>query len=73
MHEIIRKLREEKGLTQQQVADHLQIDRSTYAHYESGRTWINIDVIIKLAHFYQVRYATLLGPHSLPEITKPPR
>ena len=67
MHEIIHKLREEKGLTQKQVADHLQIDRSTYAYYESGRTRINIDVMIKLAHFYQVRYATLLGPEPGPE------
>ena len=67
MHEIIRKLRKERGLTQQQVADHLGIDRSTYAYYESGRTRTNIDVIIKLVHFYQVRYATLLGPEPVPE------
>ena len=62
MHEIIRKLRKERGLTQQQVAEHLGIDRSTYAYYESGRTRTNIDVIIKLAQFYQVRYAVFLGP-----------
>ena len=67
MHEIIRKLRNEKGLTQQQVADYLKIDRSTYAYYESGRSKVNIGVIVKLAHFYQVRYATLLGPEPVPE------
>jgi len=39
----------------------LQIDRSTYAYYESGRTRINIDIIVSLAHFYQVSYATLIG------------
>ncbi|MCL2301576.1 MAG: helix-turn-helix domain-containing protein [Firmicutes bacterium] len=66
MHEIIRKLRKERGLTQQQVADYLQIDRSTYAYYESGRTLTNIDVVVKLAHFYQVRYAVLLGPEPVP-------
>ena len=62
MHEIIRKLRKERGLTQQQVANYLNLDRSTYAYYESGRTRMNIDVIVKLAHFYQIRYAELLGP-----------
>ena len=62
MHNIIRKLRKERGLTQQQVADHLGIDRSTYAYYESGRARVNIDVVIKLAHFYKVSYATLFGP-----------
>jgi len=61
MHDTIRRLRKERGLTQQQVANHLNIDRSTYAYYESGRTLTNIDVMINLAHFYKVSYATLIG------------
>jgi len=65
MHKIIRKLRKERNLTQQKVADHLQIDRSTYAYYESGRSRMNIDVVVKLVHFYKVSYATLLGPEPV--------
>jgi len=61
MRDIIRKLRLERNLTQKQVANYLQLDRSTYTYYESGRRQINIDIIIKLAHFYQVSYATLIG------------
>jgi len=61
MYEIIRKLRKEKCLTQQQVADHLEVDRSTYAYYESGRSKLTIDVAVKLAHFYKVRYAVIIG------------
>jgi len=61
MHKKIRELRKEKGLTQAQVANHLNIDRSTYAYYESGRTRLNIDVVVKLAHFFQVSYATIIG------------
>ena len=61
MHTKIRDLRKGKGLTQQQVANHLAIDRSTYAYYESGRTRLNIDIVTKLAHFYQVSYATIIG------------
>ena len=60
-HTILRNLRNERNLTQQQVADHLKIDRSTYAYYESGRSQVNVDVIVKLAHFYEVSYATLIG------------
>ena len=68
MHELIRKLRKEKGLTQQQVADYLNIERSTYAYYEEGRSKINIDAIVKLAHFYKISYATLIGrPEPVPE------
>ena len=65
MHEIIRKLRKERGLKQQQVANYLHIDRSTYAYYESGRSKLTLDVVVKLAHFYQVRYATFLGPEPV--------
>jgi len=66
MYEIIRALRKERGLTQQQLADHLGIERSTYAYYESGRTKLNIDVVVKLAQFYQIRYAVFLGPEPVP-------
>jgi len=65
MYEIIRKLCKEKGLTQQRVADYLQIDRSTYAYYESGHSKLNIDIVVKLAHFYKIRYAVLLGPEPV--------
>ena len=58
---LLRKLRKENGLTQQQVADFLHLDRSTYAYYESGRTKINIDILIRLAHFFQVSLAMLVG------------
>ncbi|MDR2687628.1 MAG: helix-turn-helix domain-containing protein [Oscillospiraceae bacterium] len=66
MHDIIRRLRMERGLTQQQVADHLNVHRSTYAYYESGRTKLNIDIMVRLAHFYRIRYAALLGPEPVP-------
>ena len=67
MHETIRKLRQDRGLTQRQVADYLRIDRSTYAYYESGRTKIPVDLMVKLAHFYKVSYATIIGvPEPVP-------
>ena len=67
MHDIIRTLRKQRGLTQQQLADHLSIDRSTYAYYESGRSKFSIDIMVKLAHFYKVSYATLIGrPEPVP-------
>jgi len=67
MHNIIRALRKEKGLTQQQVADYLNLDRSTYAYYESGRSKLNTDIVVKLAHFYRIRYEVLLGTEAVQE------
>ena len=62
MHKVVRRLRKESGMTQQQLADYLHVDRSTYAYYESGRTKLSIDVMVKLAHFYRVSYTEFLWP-----------
>jgi transcriptional regulator with XRE-family HTH domain len=65
---LLKKLRKENGLTQQQVADFLHLDRSTYAYYESGRTKINIDILIRLSNFFQVGLGALVG-EDLPAAT----
>ena len=53
-------LREKNGLTQKQVADMLNIDRSTYAYYESGKTRPDILTIAKLARLYRISTDFLL-------------
>ena len=58
---LLKTLRKENGLTQQQVADYLHLDRSSYAYYESGRTQINIDILIRLAQFFRISLAMLVG------------
>jgi transcriptional regulator with XRE-family HTH domain len=63
---LLKKMRKENGLTQQQVADFLHLDRSTYAYYESGRTKINIDILIRLSKFFQVSLGDLVGENLPP-------
>ena len=65
---LLKTLRKENGLTQQQVADHLHLDRSSYAYYESGRTKINIDILIRLAQFFQISLAMLVGEELPPQL-----
>lgn len=60
MYLALRKLRENNGYTQQQIADALNINRSTYAYYESGKTTPDIDTIIKLAKIFNIDYIDLL-------------
>ncbi|MCL2107459.1 MAG: helix-turn-helix transcriptional regulator [Oscillospiraceae bacterium] len=62
--ELLRELRKANGLTQAQVAEYLHLDRSTYAYYESGRTKINIDMLMRLADFYRVGLAALVGDRA---------
>ena len=58
---ILQELRNEKGLTQQKVADYLKIDRSNYSKYELGKLEISIDMIRKLTKLYSVSADYLLG------------
>ena len=56
----IRYLREKVGYTQQQLANFLNIDRSTYAYYESGKTKPDIETIMKLSKIFNVPFTEFL-------------
>ncbi|NCC87190.1 MAG: helix-turn-helix domain-containing protein [Clostridia bacterium] len=58
--EKIRSLREMHGLSQQQVADTLQVHRSTYSYYELGTSQPSFSTLIKLAKIFQVEPNFLL-------------
>jgi len=66
--EIIRDLREDKDLKQKEVADYLQMSRTTYNHYELGHTSLNEDIIIKLSKFYNVSPNVILNYSEKNEI-----
>lgn len=57
----IKRLRENSGYTQQQVADVLNVDRSTYAYYELGKILPSIETIYSLSRVFNVHYSELLG------------
>ncbi len=48
------KLRESNSLTQQQVADAIDLKRSTYAYYENGKTEPKRRTLEKLAKIFNV-------------------
>lgn len=58
--ETLRFYREQMSYSQQQIADSLQIDRSTYTCYELGRTVPSNENINKLARIFGVPTDTLL-------------
>ena len=66
---VFKKLRSEKRLSQQQVADFLHMDRSTYAYYEVGQTKPTIDFLAGLAQLYGMRLCDLL--HDDMPVEKP--
>lgn len=58
---VIKELREEKNLTQQQLASALNVDKSTIAKYETGDRLPNIEMSVKLALFFNVTTDYLFG------------
>ena len=49
-----KRFRQERGLTQQQVADTLHIHKQAYQRYESGRVVPSIEVLVKIADAYDL-------------------
>lgn len=67
--DILKNLREEKGLSRQQVADMLGISKRTIESYEYGNREPNIEMICKLADFYEVSIDCLLGRAGCQNVT----
>ncbi|MFC0905859.1 helix-turn-helix domain-containing protein [Clostridium sp. MT-14] len=56
----LKKLRIEKGLTQEELSKNLNINRATYAHYETGRREPDIETLRLLAKYFNVSVDYLL-------------
>lgn len=57
----LKKRRQEIGLTQAEIAAALNIDRTTYCKYESGKSKPNIKMLQKITELFGVDYNYLLG------------
>ena len=59
--ETLRHLRTEKGLSQQQLADRLHVERASVTNWEAGRRIPSIDMLFQIAEALEVDAATLLA------------
>ena len=64
----LRDLREDKDLTQKELAEYLHIRQNTYSQYETGQRQIPIELLIQLARFYNtsVDYLLSLTDETIP-------
>lgn len=53
MYRRLRTLREEKGLTQKQIAEIINMSQTGYNQYEIGKNDIPTNILTKLALFYE--------------------
>ena len=61
MYGRIRDLREDRDLTQTQVAKYLGMSQTGYSKYETGENDIPTAILIKLSDFYGTSIDYLLG------------
>ncbi|GIO41558.1 helix-turn-helix domain-containing protein [Paenibacillus apis] len=61
MYPRIRSLREDKDLTQTQIAAYLNCSQRIYSNYERGEVDIPTAILIKLADFHQTSTDYLLN------------
>lgn len=54
LNEILKEKRKELDLTQQHVADHLNVTRQTVSSWEVGKSFPDIPTLIKISDFYQL-------------------
>lgn len=53
---VLKQCRKNAGLTQQQIASVLNVERSTYAYYEVGKTSPSCSFVLKIAKILNVDY-----------------
>lgn len=56
----IRDMREDADLSQAKLGEILHISQRSYSHFETGTRSLPVDVLIKLADFYDVSVDYLL-------------
>lgn len=50
----LKELREERGLTQKEIANVLNVKQNTYSQYENGQRQLPIESLILIAKYYNV-------------------
>ena len=66
----VRDLREDKDLTQREVAKALNCSQQVYSNYELGQRDIPTDILIKLSAFYRVSVDYILGISDVSQIQR---
>ena len=67
---VLRSTREDRDMTQQQIADILGISQTMYARYERGANELPVRHLVSLCKYYRISSDYLLG---LPTPTRPRR
>lgn len=57
----LRDLREDRDITQSQLAKILHIKQNTYSQYENGQRQVPVDILISLSYYYDTSIDYIVG------------
>ena len=63
-------LRTDADLSQKQISDILHISQRSYSHYETGSRNIPVEMLIRLANYYDISVDYLVGRTDKKEMNK---
>lgn len=58
--EFLKSLRKDKGLTQEQLAEHFYVSSRTVSRWETGSNMPDVEMLIQLADFYNVEVREII-------------
>ena len=58
--EFLKHLRKNKGLTQEQLAEHFYVSSRTVSRWETGKNIPDVDMLIDLADFYEIDISEII-------------
>lgn len=57
----LKDLREDRDITQAQIAEYLNVRQNTYSQYENGQREIPLTLLVRLAGYYKTSTDYILG------------
>ncbi len=68
--EFLKQLRKNKGLTQEQLAEHFYVSSRTVSRWETGNNMPDLTMLIELADFYEVEIREIIDGERKSEIVE---
>ena len=62
--EIMKELRKENNLSQEELAKQLNLTQRTYSNYENGKRQPDINTLIEIAEYFHITLDTLTGTET---------
>ena len=66
----IQDLRTDADMSQKQLSENLHISQRSYSHYETGSRNIPVEMLIRLANYYDISVDYLVGRTDKKEMNK---